>query len=530
MISTLFLAIGLAASPSSIESSLGPVDVSLEFDGDVLDYQFVDISGDGVRSLCVGLRLDDGRRELRIFESARRGFGPEPRHSISILEDVLAYGFADVRKEPGKELLFITRSGAYSYSLTRQGYRGNIQRLLTEDLIYDVPDSRSLPYWEYTINSPGGDLILLPGRDWFSVWGPRGEDSEGAEGESADPYSQIARCGADAPGFRRKVKEVEPEARGVSFSGRGRMRLDMEVPDDDIMLSSDVSLTVLADGRTYPAPALVDLNGDGHRDLVVRVKDQLSIYLWNPEGIPDKPTRVETLPEYLKVTSAQVNLEFVHLNSDRHLDILVRVKEDTEGFENAQLRVLALLNDGKRLIPEEPSQVFRFEAGVLRLGVVDINRDGLPDLLVRKFLLPSILETVSGLDFEMTYLAYLGTDKGDRPFERKPSLNQTEMFDEGNFAEAIKRRTVGLDCDGDGTPDLVEVDLKGRIVVRRLRYESSFFSGDAWELDESAWKAFDVRGTILSVDVLDLNDDRIADIVSPGRRSLTMLLSTRGGK
>lgn len=516
------LLLGLALAMGEAESSMGHVDASLEFEGELLNHRFVDIDGDGVFSLCLALRSSDGRRELRILDANRRGFDSTPRHSISILEDVLAYGFADVREEPGRELIFLTRSGAYSYSLTREGYRGNIERLLTHPMLYDVPDSRALPYWEYVIPSPGGDWLLLPGRSEFALWAPAAQGSE----EQAKPYQLLSSFGSGTK------KEDEPnsnqeEDSGFSVTGSGEIRVQPQSRAGGVFLTeSDESSTLLADGKSYLAPALVDVNADGLMDLVLQKNKKLFIHLTGADGIPREPSRVEEFPEYLLVEDSSLNLEFVHLNGDDNLDLLVRIQEEIDGFENAQMRVLVLLNDGERLIPEEAHQIFRFEAAVLRLNVADVNDDGRADLLMRKFSLPSMLETVSGLEFEMNYLAYLAEKRGRRPFERKAVLNQTETFDESNVGDAVKRRSIEFDCDGDGTPDLVEVDLAGRIVIRRLRHESGFFSGESWELDESPWKRFDVRGRIGALDVVDINGDGLGDLVSPSRHSLTLLLST----
>lgn len=518
------LLLSLFASPlcAPPESGPGHSDASLEFEGELLDHRFVDLNGSGQLSLCVAIRLPGGRRQLRIHSPSRRGYQAEEPQTISVLEDVLAYTFADVRKEKGKELVFLTRTGAYSYSLTLDGYRGNIQRLLTDELIYDVPDNRSLPYWGYVIKADGGDRILMPGRDEFAVFGP----ARRSDGEVADPYVKWSQFGSVDKKQEEAPAEQSDDEGSVSMTGSGQIRVDLQNAGEIFLVDSERSSTLLADGKSYPAPALVDLNGDDRPDLVLRKGDSLRVHIAGPNGIPSQPTRVEELPDYLLGEDLDLRLEFAHLNGDKRLDLVARVQEEVDGFENAQIRVLILLNDGRRLIPEQAQQVFRFEAAVMRVNVVDVNGDGLQDLLMRKFMLPSLLETVSGLEFELSYLLYLAEDSGSRPFERKPVLNQSEVFDESNFGDAVKSRHLRLDCDGDGVPDLVEVDLNGRIGVRRLRHESGFFSGDSWELDESPWKRFDTRGAVLSLEVLDVNDDGIADIVSPSRDSLTLLLST----
>lgn len=516
LLGTLCGSLGLLGAAES--DAVTYIDASLEFQGTLLDHRFVDPDGDGRRSLCVALRAATGRRELRIYEPSRNGFEETPAHTISILEDVVAYGFADVREEPGEELLFLTRTGAYSYSLTRDGYRGNIARLVTQELIYDVPDSRALPFWAYVMKVRGGDHVLLPGRTEMAIWGPA------AEGE--DPYARRVVIGprrSDKPG---KIAD-DGSGSEASVSGSGEIRVAIRGDSDSPFLSSsETSSTLLRDGKSYPAPALVDLNGDGLLDLVYLRRSELQVYISGPDGIPAQPTRIEELPDYLDAPDSSTELEFADLDGDGDLDLLAKIEGDVEGFENAEVRLLVLLNDGARLLPGEADQVLRFESVMLRANVTDVDADGRPDLVVRKFVLPSKLEAVTGLEFEMSYLAFLGTG-GARPFERKPALKELEVFDASNFGDAIKGRRIELDCSGDGVPDLVELDLNGHIVIRGIRHESGFFSGDTWELDERPWKRFETHGAIRSLSVTDINGDGLADIVSPTGHALTLLLSHR---
>jgi hypothetical protein len=511
--SALLLLAGLLLSGGDVRFD----ESTLEFEGRLLDHRFVDPDGDGVSSLCVALLRPDGTRELRLHALEPRRIAPRPSHTVPVLEDVLAYGFADVREEPGEELLFLTRTGAYSYSLTREGYRGNIARLATLDLIYSVPDRRELPFWAYTV--PGGagerDLVLLPGRGGLVALGPS------RDGESGDPYEVRT-------GFRADGREVDTgDERGeVSLSGRGGVRLSFRGGSDGdgpFLDEGDQAGSLLRGGESYRAPALVDLDGDGLRDLLLQVEDELRVYLCGADGLPSAPTRVEVLPPELE----EAALTLVELNGDGRLDLLARVSEEGSALENSEQRLFLHLAGPGRLLQEAPAQVLRFEAATLRASVADLHGDGRPDLLLRKFTMPSVIESVSGLEFELAHLAFFGT--GERvPFERKPALNQVEVFGAESVGDAIKRRRLERDCDGDGLPDLVEVDTRGRIAVRRVLRDSGFFSGETWELEESAWKRFETRGSILSLEVHDLDGDGLADLVSPGPRSITLLLSERG--
>jgi hypothetical protein len=121
---------------------------------------------------------------------------------------------------------------------------------------------------------------------------------------------------------------------------------------------------------------------------------------------------------------------------------------------------------------------------------------------------------------------FFAPGKGGGPFERRPSLKSVQIFDEETVGTAVANRHLEMDCDGDGIPDLVEVDLSGRIAIRRLTHESSFFGGDRWELEENPWKRFETRGGIDSLEIIDLNGDGRGDIISRGAESLTILLSS----
>ena len=509
----------IVAGPAHSEADgVTYVDSSIEFEGQLLNHRFVDLDGDGRMSLCVALRNPQGRRELRIYEANRRGFDPGVFREVPVHPDVLAFGFADVRDEPGQELLLLTRSGAHSFSLTKEGYAGNISRLATEPLLYDVPDSRALPYWSYVLSVGVRDHVLLPGRAGVTIWGPR----EGEEG--SDHYSLHTRVGSE--GEVQIDRSTSGRGDGVATSGSGKIRLGVFGNSDGVFLSSDPSVTLLRDGKSYPAPALVDLQGDGRLDLVYLEDDRLHVYLCGPEGIRGEPSWVEELPDYLQPEDATVRFEFVDVDADGDLDLMARVSEEMSGLGDREVRLFVLRNDGGRLMPAEATQVLRFEAAMLIQSVVDADADGTPDLIIRKFSLPSMVEAVSGLEFEMNYMAFLGTGER-RPFERKPAFKQSEVFGVDNIDQVIKRRRLDVDCSGDGVPDLVELDLQGRIVIRRLVRESSFFGGDSWEYETAPWKRFERRGTILSLDLRDLNGDGVGDIVTPMRDSLTVLMSSR---
>ncbi len=507
----------------------GYVDASLAFEGAVMGFELVDVDASGDRELVVALRTEDGRRRLSVHAQTDRGFDARPTHEVDVLEDVIAYGFGDVRDEPGRELIFLTRSGAYSYSLQKRGYRGNIERLVEAPLLFDVPSPRALPYWPYVLPAEGGDRVLLPERDGFALFAPAAEPPDD---DRAPRYARESGfASATQPESVAQAGPATRDRRDDGDSGGGaELRVAiLGAAGGPLLPEFGAGGSLLSDAKSFPAPALADVDGDGADDILLLTDVGLRVHLASADGFRATPDRVEPFPDYLTglADDETLVLRLEDLDGDGLLDLLGVVEKEGDGFEDSDLRLLLLRNDGRRMLPAAPHQVLRLEAAVIRVDVVDANGDGRPDLSVRKFNLPSIVETVTGLEFTLTHLLFLGEDARGRVVERRPAMRQAQTFDENTVSEVLKYRIFEFDCDGDGRPDQVEVDLQGRIAIRRLRFDSGFFSGDTWEVETDPWKRFDVRGDVQELVVDDWNGDGLGDLLSRGSGGLTILVSRR---
>jgi hypothetical protein len=528
-LSLLLTLAGLAAAPAAAltaPSATDPesadvthVDAGLTVDGEVLDVGVGDVDGRPGPELSVALYdRAAGRRELLVFGlSAQGGRTPEPVLSIPIKSDVLAWCWAEVRAEPGKELVLLTRSGAWAYAPGGDGYR-DILRIVSSDLLYDVADPNELPRWPYVLPGESQDALLLPDPEGYTVWRPGGEGGTYLRSEHYEEELSESRGSRDG---------------GIGVvvaSGEIRFAADMgehlaegsrpEMPEAHLVRAS----------AQLDAPAMLDVDGDGRLDMLRWKSGSLQLFMADAQGLPPEPTREESWAPAMR-EGGNLNALLTDLDGDGDLDVLARMKgEKEEQLEsNRDMTLFVLINDGETLLPEQPLQLFKFEAAALEARVADVDGDGIIDLVVNKLLGPSLLDLTSpdGLKVTRSVLVFFG--EGGGRFKKRPSIEQQDTYDAASLNSAISSRRLTHDLDGDGHADLVDTDLRGNTVVHRTRLESSFFGGDTWEIEHTPWRRFEGLADMDTMQVLDVNDDGLGDLLSHKGRRLTLLLSRRTG-
>ncbi|MHC4910108.1 MAG: hypothetical protein ACYTF9_10340, partial [Planctomycetota bacterium] len=440
---------------------------------------------------------------------------------VGVYDDVILWGAGDVRDEPGRELLFMTRTGVHSYSPTLPSYRDNIRRLATHELIYQMPDPRDLPGWRYVIEQPARDLLLLPGATGLSLWGPTiGERAP----DATDDYGLLAEYGGGNGDPLFSVK-----APGAVRATAAGVKVQIDTGSNKSLFLGDApaafSAMLQADAK-YRAPALVDTNGDGRKDLLIQRGKKLMLFESGADGLPSRPTRTEQLPAYLDKEDHDLVLRLHDLDADGDTDLLAWLSPDADGIEKRVFNYFVLLNDGTRLLPDEPDQVLRFKGSATESEVTDVDDDGRPDLVITKYELPELTDVLTGFNFRRSAYVYFAAD--ETPFDRKPALRDEQTFDIESLEDALVRRRITADLSGDRIADLVEVDLSGRVAIRRLGEESSFFGGSSWTIEDDPWKRFEMGADVSGLKVVDLNGDGIADLVNPGEHGVWLMLSRRG--
>ena len=89
-----------------------------------------DMNGDGLKDLVFS-HFDQSRgREIHIHhQTSDGGFSALPQR-IEVKTEIIAVGFADLRSDPGTELLLFANAGVFSLSSLIEGYAGNLKPLL----------------------------------------------------------------------------------------------------------------------------------------------------------------------------------------------------------------------------------------------------------------------------------------------------------------------------------------------------------------------------------------------------------------
>ncbi len=491
------------------------IDASLEAHARIIGWNVIGGMGRteaGQRDLVLTVLLDDGTKELRLHDLGDSGPAREPRLTIPIKGDVSAWSVADVRSEPGQELIFLTGKGAWSYSVTHPGYRNNIQSLVATTLLFDIPSPTRLPLWRYRLPHRGElglhDLVL-PQEGGLVRWSPEQEP----DGQIVYQARHVLGGDGQAPSYSY-VESNESTRRYLNTSDRNG-------PFAGDMLTFG---TMLTSNHGFSAPAVLDIDGDGIKDVLVLGKDELRFH----RSGSLEPTRIETLPAYMDPGKARRRLMLEDADGDGDIDLLVIKQARFKALGTDPSVILVLINDGKSLLPESPTQILRFEGIELVAQFADVNGDDRRDLVIRKFELPGITDSLTGLKFHFTHLVHFGNGKA---FDRKATVRHEEVYDESDIQAAVGSYDMSLDCSGDGVADLVAINLQGELTLRRVQFKKGgFFSADTWALEPAPWKVFPTGSLYGLLKVIDLNRDGIGDLIAQREEGLTIQISKRRGQ
>lgn len=470
-----------------------------------------DMNGDGLKDLVFSHFEKTSGREIHIHHQNSDGsFEADPQR-IEVKTEIIAVGFADLRAEPGTELLLFANAGVFSLSSTTEGYAGNLKPLLEWELIATVPSLEQVPFLETNldINADGYMDLLLPGRNSYGIF-------MGGADESFQLLSQI-----DTANDQSDSDAVRPR-RGLSTSiginaEEGiqlEFTVDSKTPYQGFVeqwgKSDDDSDTLLRTENWMPNAVLTSLNDDALLDIVylnvgadglgqLNIHYQFSGTGFNAE--PDWTGSIDTKGE----------IQLADLNDDGLSDI-IRVSNSGNEWD-ARLFV----NSDGEFDFEQPTQIMRFSGYDVRIDVVKLSQDSLPILSVNYYTIP-VVDAIRNASLNRIQLLF---DRNNTDtnllFNRRPDTRMEETFSAANVRGLSEQLSLHFDVNGDGANDGLYITENGTIAAKQL--DSTLVIAD-----EPFWEYIAPR-SVFEFEVLNLNEDQRPDLILKHGNTSTVLVA-----
>ncbi len=241
-----------------------------------------------------------------------------------------------------------------------------------------------------------------------------------------------------------------------------------------------------------PAFAQADVNGDGVDDLFFGGAKGFpgKLYLGKADGsfvFSDQPVFADD------VTSEDTDAVFFDADGDGALDLVVASGGNESGLGAIELANRLYLNDGKGNFSKSSQSDFESTRGSSSVvKIIDLNKDGAPDLFVGGRLVPFVY----GAPASSTI--FINDGQGnftDQTSSLAPSLTEIGM---------ITDATV-IDWDQDGSDDLV---LVGEWTA------PIFLKNNSGKLEKIEMPELEnLKGWYRAVEVADLNKDGLPDLI-----------------
>lgn len=498
------------------DSSLASIDyISSEIDtGDTRQgYWTADMNGDLMQDILIATWSESNGREFLIYTQEANGkFSEAPWRRIEIKKDIIAFALADLRPEPGSELLFFTGSACYSLSCSIEGYANNLKKLFEWALIKSVPDKKKIDFIGI-LEDLDGDVfvdLLLPGQKQYALFRglPGGMFSNPSPLPAADVI--INKSKRDQESFSIGTAGVSAGGPGI-YSNLLVHRLESQ-PVDRIFYPP-----ILEYQHWIPGVSTGRFNSDALDDFVYlddmqtekKNSKRLNLIFHTGSGV------LPATPDWQGTIRIDDGIGMMDINGDKLTD-LVNMKR-----EGLNTTLYIFLNQEGRFNFDKPDHVMKL-AGILSdVQAIDFNQDGFPELVINAYSASPVKALASG-SVERRLLIFAGRkpEKGSAVFDRKPAFAYEENFNAGNFRSLTGERSFSGDIDGDGIIDVVSIDNNGALAVNRIGHDLT--------LETKPFLQFTPRHFISGSRLVKLNQDDRTDIILEHQHGLSLIISKRG--
>ena len=470
-----------------------------------------DINGDGTSDLIVSSYAAGVGRELLIYLQQENGnFDANPVR-VEIKTEIIAVGFADLRPDPGLELVLLANNGVFSLNAMQPGYAGNIKQLLSWDLIASMPNLESVQFFDSLVdlNNDGHVDMILPGIDHYGIF-------QGKGNEQFELVSRVNTINTSTAAMERSNRGAGLDARvginpedGVILQVSSNRRTPFSELVEQWQGSDAESDYLLRSERWMPALVHNHLNSDNLRDLIyLNVGEdglgQLNIHYQSNSG------EFSALPDWTASLDTSGNWQLVDINHDAVMDLL-RLRG-----EGDEWTVQFFLNKEGKFDLAQPNQVMRFSGYDVRLNFLQLEPGAAPVLNVNYYTIP-VVDAIRNASINRTQLLY-GSDTSNSGliFNRRPDSRLEESFSATNVRGLSEQMSLRYDVDGDGMKDALYITDNGTLAAKKISRDLQIASQPFWEYVSSR--------NVFQFEVLQLNSDTIPDLLLRHGTSTTMLV------
>lgn len=515
---TTFFSASLLAAPQYLSSVIEPSE-------EIRDQRFVELNGDGLQDLLLSVWSEARGRELLLYLQTENGqFSGKPSQRIEIKKDIIGYGLADLREEPGEELIFVTRSAAYSYSTRKDGYTGNLSKLLDWDLLATVPERQSIAFIgrleDY--NNDGHADLLLPGRQAYGLFYGNENGGFRAVAPLPAPYSDPEQNGDNRAGFRISVEtgltfNVDTPS---AFAGLFPERSELEDANSSTSRPFANRESILNVERWLASVQPVQVNGDDMLDFVYLddlpgehegSKRRFNALFQNSDGA------ISEEADWQQTLDASGEILLADFNGDGLDDVL---SLESKGSKQSNLSFFA--NQNGEYDFQSADQVLRFSGYEVEVQLIDLNDDKQAELIVSYYSLAA-MDALRDGSMLRTTLIYAGNpaateDDGEAlAFGRRPNSKMEDKFSADSVKGLTERPHFSADLTGDGRKEVIALDDSGAVVAKAISADLQISSDPIWR--------FVPLHLVESLIPEALNQDRSTDFLLIHQNALTVLVS-----
>lgn len=506
------IAITFLVSMSTLNAQENYVAYELVRDNNWDDLITEDMDGDGAKDLIISHYDPMIGRELRILHQREDGsFSSEPQR-VEIKTEIIALGFADLRKEPGKELLLFASTGVFSLSTAIEGYTENIKQLAEWDLVAAIPNLEEIQFLENIrdINNDGLVDLVLPGKNEYGIFlGKGNEEFEFLSTINTTNESlTVAQRNNQEPGLEASIG-INPDE-GIVVE----LRADRPSPFDGFVETwqpKSISSRALFRSEFWmPSLTLAELNGDELQDLIyLNVNDkgegQINIHYQSEAGFnqsADWQAPIET----------RGNIQIIDINNDGLQDIY-RLSGDGNQWD-----ARFYLNQNGQFQFDQPTQIMRFSGYDVRLDFINLIPDDQPVLNVNYYTIP-VVDAIRNASINRVQLIYRYEKmESEQVFERRPSSRLEESFSAANVRGLSEQMSLKYDIDGDGANDALYITENGTLAAKKIDGSLRIANAPFWE--------YVSQRSVFEFEVLSLNTDKNPDLILHHGTTTTLLVSS----